>query len=438
MFISKKHLSRRTLLRGAGAGFALPLLDAMIPASTALAQTPAQSAPRMGFIFFPHGAVMDKWSPAGTGSDFEMPYILSPVADYRDKMTIVSGLRNKPAESSDPHGIVAGTWLRCVNPKAEVDEDSLHGVTADQVAARFLAGDTPFPSLEMATPTGGPCAAGYSCSFGSTLSFTKPRQPLPMENNPRKMFFQMFGQGDNDAERAAIVAESRSLLDSVMDEAKSFKRRLGPQDRSMVDDYLASVRDVELRIQKLQEKDMSHIDVPSAPVGIPSDYEEHLKVMFDLIALSYQANLTNVASFMMEKEVSMRTFPNLNISEAFHPLSHHGNDPAKLEKLANVQHFHTQVFKTFLDKLDNMPEGDGTVLDNSIILYGSNMSNSDKHNQDPLPNAIFGHGRGTIKGGQHLRYAQDTPHANLLLTLLNRAGIDQSSFGDSTGVLSEV
>lgn len=438
MFISKKHLSRRTLLRGAGAGFALPLLDAMIPAGTALANTPANSAPRMGFIFFPHGAVMDRWSPTTTGTDYTMPSILSPVAEYRDKMTIVSGLRNRPAESSDPHGIVAGTWLRCVNPKEEVDENSLRGMTADQIAARFLAGDTPFPSLEMATPTGGPCAAGYSCSFGSTLSFSRPYQPLPMENNPRKMFFQMFGQGDSDVERAAIVAESRSLLDSVMEEAKSFKSRLGPEDRLMVDSYLSSVRDVELRIQKLQEKDMSHIDIPSAPVGIPDSYQGHLEVMFDLIALAYQANLTNVASFMMDKEISMRTFPSLNISEAFHPLSHHGDNPDKLDKLASVQHYHTQIFKGFLDKLDNMPEAGGSVLDNSIILYGSNMSNSDKHNQDPLPNAVFGHGGGTIKGGQHLRYAQSTPHANLLLTLLNRAGLEQPNFGDSTGELSEV
>ena len=438
MFISKKHLSRRSLLRGAGAGVALPLLDAMIPAGTALANTAANPTPRMGFIFFPHGAVIERWTPATEGTGFDVPQILSPVADFKDKMTIVSGLRNRPAESSDPHGIVAGTWLRCVAPNEETDPDSLRGVTADQIAARYLAGDNPFPSLEMATPTGGPCAAGFSCSFGSTLSFRAAQQPLPMENNPRKMFFQMFGQGDNAQQRAAIVAESRSLLDSVLDEANSLKKRLGATDQAMVSNYLESVREVEMRIQKLQSQDMSGIDIPSAPVGIPSDYEEHLEVMFDLIALAYQANLTNVASFMMEKEVSMRTFPNLGVSEAFHPLSHHGNNPDKKDKLASVQQFHTQVFRHFLEKLDNMPEGDASVLDNSIILYGSNMSDSDKHNQDPLPNAVFGHGAGTIKGGQHLMYPQNTPHANLLLTLLNRAGVPESSFGDSTGVLAEV
>lgn len=437
MFISKKHLSRRTVLRGAGAGIALPLLDAMIPAATAQSNTAASVKPRMGFVYFPHGAVISRWSPEATGTDFDMSPILAAVEAHRSKMTIVSGLRNRPAESSDPHGIVAGTWLRCVAPE-DTGGNELHGVTADQVAARFLAGDTPFPSLEMATPTGGPCSAAAACSFGSTLSFNTPQRALPMENNPRKMFFQMFGQGDNDRERAAIVAESRSLLDSVLEDARSLQGRLGPQDKTMVSNYLDSVREVELRIQKLQEKDMSHIEVPAAPVGIPDNYEEHLSVMFDLIALSYQANLTNVASFMMDKEVSMRTFPNLNVTEAFHPLSHHGDNPDKLDKLTSIQNFHTRVFNSFLDKLDAMPEGDGTVLDNSAILYGSNMSNSDKHNQDPLPNAVFGLGGGTIKGGQHLLYPQDTPHANLLLTMLNRVGIEIDSFGDSTGVLSEV
>lgn len=433
MFISKKHLSRRTILRGMGAGVALPLLDAMIPASTALAQTAAAPQPRLGYIFFPHGAVMERWTPAETGSDFVVPEILKPVEKFKSKMTLVSGLRNKPAESPDPHGIVAGTWLRCVSPG-----DTQNGVTCDQLAARHLGRDTTFSSLEIGTPTGGPCAPGFSCDFGSSLSFRAPQQSLPIENNPRKLFFRLFGQGDNSEERALIVEETGSILDSIMNETASLQKKLGAADRTVVSNYLDSVRQVEERIQKMKSQDLSNVDIPPAPVGIPSDFEEHLTIMFDLLALAYQVNLTRVATYMMEKEVSMRTYNNVGVSEAFHPLSHHGDDPAKKARLARVQTFHTQVFSKFLERMDAMPEGDGSVLDNSIILFGSNMSNSDKHNQDPLPNAVFGRGAGTIKGGQHLAYPANTPHANLLLTLLQRAGVPEESFGDATGTLAEV
>lgn len=436
MFVTKKHLSRRMVLRGLGTSVALPLLDAMIPAATVLAQTAARPQSRLGFIFFPHGAVMERWKPATTGSDFEVSEILAPAAKFRDRMTIVSGLRNKPAESPDPHGIVAGTWLRCVAPNDT--SDPTKGVTCDQIAARHIGQGTTFPSIEVGTPTGGPCAPGFSCAFGSSLSFRTPDQALPNENNPRKLFFQLFGQGDDGAERAAIVDQTGSILDSVMGDAAALQRKLGAQDRTMVANYLDSVREVERRIQMMKSQDMSNVEIPDAPVGIPTSFEDHLKIMFDLIALSYQVNLTNVASFMMEKEVSMRTYTNIGISEAFHPLSHHGDDPEKKARLARVQAFHTSVFNHFLEKLDSMPEGDGTVLDNAIILFGSNMSNSDRHNQDPLPNAVFGLGGGTLKGGQHLAYPQDTPHANLLLTLLQRAGIPEESFGDSTGTLAEV
>ena len=436
MFISKKHLSRRTVLRGLGSSVALPLLDAMIPAGTALAQTAANPQARMGYIFFPHGAVMDRWTPRGIGSDFEISEILAPAATFKDKMTVVSGLRNRPAESSDPHGIIAGTWLRCVAP-TDVS-DSTKGVTADQLAARYIGQGTTFPSIEVGTPTGGPCSPGISCSFGNSLSFRTPQQSLPIENNPRKLFFQLFGQGDNAQERSDIVNETGSILDSIMADAGSLRLKLGAEDQTMVANYLDSVREVERRVQMMQSQDLSALDIPPAPVGIPENFEEHLKIMFDLIALSFQINLTNVASFMMEKEVSMRTYNNVGVSEAFHPLSHHGDDPAKMAKLARVQQYHTQVFTYFLEKLDAMPEANGSVLDNSIILFGSNMSNSDLHNNDPLPNAVFGHGAGTIKGGQHLMYEADTPHANLLLTLLNRAGIAEESFGDSTDVLADV
>jgi hypothetical protein len=434
MFISKKHLSRRTVLRGLGTSVGLPLLDAMVPAATALAQTAATIQPRLGFVYFPHGAVMERWVPATTGTNFEVSDILSPAAKYKNKMTIVSGLRNKPAESNDPHGIVVGTWLRCVAP----NDPSGRGVTADQIAAQQIGQGTTFPSIEVGTPSGGPCAPGFSCSFGSSIAFPTPDVGLPIENNPRKLFFQLFGQGDDAAERAAIVDETGSILDSIMGDANTLQRKLGAEDIARVDNYLESVREVERRVQMMKSQDLTGVDIPAAPVGIPSSFEEHLTILFDLIALSYQINLTNVATFLMEKEVSMRTYANLGVTEAFHPLSHHGDDPAKKERLSRVQAFHTQVFTKFLNKLDNMQEGNGTVLDNSIILFGSNMSNSDKHNQDPLPSAVFGLGAGNIRGGQHLAYAQDTPHANLLLTLLNRAGVMADSFGDATGELSEV
>jgi hypothetical protein len=436
MFITKKHLSRRMVLRGLGSTVALPLLDAMIPASTALAQTAAAPQTRLGFVFFPHGAVMEKWTPAATGSDFEVPEILTPAAKFKDRMTIVSGLRNKPAESNDPHGIVAGTWLRCVAPNDVSDPSK--GVTADQIAARHIGTGTTFPSIEMGTPNGGPCAPGYSCAFGSALSFRTPDQSLPIENNPRKLFFQLFGQGDDAVERAAIVNQTGSILDSIIAETSSLQRKLGASDNTMVANYLESVREVERRIQMMKTQDLSDVEIPNAPVGIPTSFEDHLKILFDLMALAYQVNLTSVASFMMEKEVSMRTYNNVGVNEAFHPLSHHGDDPAKKERLARVQAFHTSTFNYFLEKLDAMPEGDSTVLNNSLILFGSNMSNSDKHNHDPQPNALFGKAGGTVKGGQHLVYPQDTPHANLLLTMLQRSGIPEESFGDSTGTFAEV
>ncbi len=437
MFITKKHLSRRTVLRGLGASISLPLLDAMIPASTALAQTAAQPRPRMGFVYFPHGAVMKSWSPQQVGTDFAISPILKPLDPFRSHLTIVSGLRNKGGESSDPHGIMAGTWLSCQGIKGREGDK---GVTADQIAARRFGLDTPMPSLEL-TGEGGNATCGQGatgCGFGSTVSFRTPTQPLPMEDNPRKVFYQMFGQGDTNQERREILDETGSLLDYVRDEGARLQRRIGAADRARVNDYLESVREVERRVQKLATSDSAKIELPNAPQGVPDDFGQHLDLLFDMIALSWQSNMTRVSSMMLAKEVSMRTYPNLQITEAFHPLSHHQNDPDKIERLVRIQNWHTQVFAKFIKKLSVMPDGDGTMLDHSIILYGSNMSNSDLHNNDPLPNVVMGKAYGRIKGGQHLKYAQDTPHANLLLTLLDRAGIAPPSLGNSTGTFAEV
>jgi hypothetical protein len=436
MYITRKHLSRRTLLRGAGAAVALPLLDAMIPAQTALAKTVAAPSPRMAFIYFPHGAVMDRWTPKTTGVGYEMSEILKPLEPFRNQLTIVSGLRNKAGESTSPHAIIAGTWLGCVAPA--VSHDPHGGITADQVAARVFGQSTPLPSLELATEGGGVCDPGYGCSYGNTISFRTPTQPQPMEINPRKVFYRLFGQGDNAGERAQIKAETASLLDSITEEAAGLQRQLGAPDRRMVDDYLESVREIERRIQQTAGQDFSGLGLPEAPVGVPTNFEEHLNLMFDMMASAYQADLTRVITFMMAKEVSMRSYNNLGIPDAFHPLSHHQEDPAKMAKLAKVQTWHTKVFAGFVKKLADMPDGDGSMLDHSIILFGSNMSNSNKHNNDPLPSAVLGRGYGAIKGGQHLHYPQDTPHANLLLTLLQRAGLPQESHGNSTGSFAEV
>jgi hypothetical protein len=436
MYVTKKFIPRRTFLRGAGAAVGLPLLDAMIPAATVLANTAAKPMPRMGFVYFPHGAVMDHWAPRATGADFEMTKILEPAAKHRDSMTIVSGLRNKGGESNTPHAIIAGTWLGCVKPA--VSHDPRAATTADQMAARALGTNTAFPSLELSTEGGAVCDPAFGCSYGHTVSFRSATQPLPMEFNPRKVFYRLFGQGDTADERAAIVSETGSILDAVQADALAMKARLGERDQASLADYLDSVREIERRIQKIRSDGMGGVELPDAPVGVPVVFEEHLKMMFDLIALAYQANLTRVASMMMAREVSMRTYNNLGISDAFHPLSHHQNNPQKIEKLVRVQNFHTKVFTGFLDRLAATKDGDGSLLDHSIILFGSNMSNSDLHNNDPLPSAVFGRACGRIKGGQHLHYPQNTPHANLLLTLLDRAGVPVESVGDSTGKLAEV
>ena len=436
-FITKKHLSRRTVLRGMGVSIALPLLDAMIPARTALANTAAAPNPRMGFIYFPHGAIMSRWAPAATGKDYEMTQILKPLEPFREHMTIVSGLRNKAGESPSPHAIIAGTWLGCVPPTPTQAPHA--GTSADQIAAQHIGQDTTLPSLELAGEDGGgACDPTYGCAYSGTIAFRTPTQPLPMEHNPRKVFFRLFGQGDTAEERHMIVNETQSILDSTKDSATQLQSELGPADRAMLSDYMDSVREIERRVQKQKEKENSGIKLPNAPAGINQDFGKQLDNMFELIALAYQANVTRVSTFMIAKEVSMRTYNQIGVSDAFHPLSHHQNDPAKIERLIKIQTYHTERFAKFIKRLQGMKEGESTVLDQSIILFGSNMSNSDLHNNDPLPSVVVGKGGGKIKGGQHLHYPQDTPHANLLLTLLQRAGLKIDALGNSTGTFSEV
>ncbi|HEY4214219.1 MAG TPA: DUF1552 domain-containing protein [Steroidobacteraceae bacterium] len=439
MYLTRKHLSRRTVLKGTGVALALPLLDAMIPAGTALANTAAAPRPRLGFMYFPHGAVMDRWKPEATGSTFDFPQIIKPLEPYKQYTTVVTGLRNRGGESSDPHGIIPGTWLSCVGPQDRTTTGE-RGMTADQLAARKIGQDTALPSLELSAEAEGglSCAPGVGCGFASTIAFRTPTQPLPMEHNPRKVFYQLFGQGDTEQERTEIAQETGSILDHVMAKAQTLGSTLGPADKAQLSDYLDSVREIERRIQKMSDPANASIKLPDAPLGVPEQFGEQLKVMFDLIALAWQADKTRIASFMIAKEVSMRTYNQIGVSDAFHPLSHHQNDPSKLDRLSKIQTWHTLQFAGFLKRLSTTPDGDGTLLDHSLILFGSNMSNSDKHNNDPLPSALLGKAYGRVKGGQHLHYPQDTPHANLLLTMLDRVGVPLKSLGNSTGLLAEV
>lgn len=428
MYITKKHLSRRTVLRGAGAVVALPLLDAMSPAGVAWANTAAGSVPhRMAFVGFPMGAIMSQWSPKTAGKDFEISPILAPLEKYREYLTIVSGLRNKPAESPEPHGLIERTWLSCVAPEEAGVTSPDAGVTADQLAARAIGQESRLPSLELTTAL-----------RGAQVAWRTPTQSLPQEVNPRAVFYRLFGQGDTDAERKAIVEETGSILDRVKGQADRLKARLGPQDRAAVGEYLDSVREIERRVEMSASQDQSELTIPDAPVGVPNDIDAHLKLMFDLMGLAFQADLTRVITFSLDREASMRTYSNLGISEAFHPLSHHGDDPGKQERLVKIQAYHASVFATFIDRLANTTEGEGTVLDHSTILFGSNMSNSNRHNNDPLPAAVLGRAHGRIAGGQHLQYPQDSRFSDLLLTLLQRAEIPVESIGDSGGLLAEV
>ncbi|MDR2216528.1 MAG: DUF1552 domain-containing protein [Nevskiaceae bacterium] len=439
MFITKKHLSRRTLLKGSGYAVSLPLLDAMIPAGVALAKTAAAAKPRMTFVYFPHGAVMDQWTPKAEGADFDLPPIIAPLKPFQDQLTVISGLENKSAIAAPVHAITPGTWLSCVPPR--ISHDPLGGITADQIAAQHIGQDTPLPSLEIGTEERGgegSCDRNYGCSYGKTIAFRDPSTPLPMEHNPRKLFQQLFGAGDTADERAALSVENRSLLDLVSRDANDLRRSLGARDRAMLDDYLTTVREIERRVEQLSSRDLSGVTLPDAPSGIPSRFDEHIHLMFDMMALSYQANLTRVISFMMAAEVSNQPYNFIGISDAFHPLSHHANNPQKIQRLAQLQAWNTGAFAKFVQKLKDMPDGEGSMLDNSVILFGSNMSDSNLHNHFPLPTAVLGGGCGKLKGNRHLRYPDRTPISNVHLTLLDHVGVPMESLGDSTGKLAEV
>jgi hypothetical protein len=439
MYLTRKHLQRRTFLRGAGAAIALPLLDSMVPAYTAIEKTAAAAKMRLGFFYFPHGAIMDRWTPADVGANYTLSPILEPLKPFQKQVTVISGLGNKPAESAAVHAIVPGTWLSCVHPRET--HEPFAGVTADQIAAAAIGQDTPLPSLEVATEGmggGGSCDRNYGCSYSGTISFRTPSTPLPMEYNPRNLFQRLFGRGDSPQERALMGRQYASILDMVAADAASLNQTLGAADRAVMADYLDSVREIERRVNKQAAQDLSRLKLPDVPTGIPDAFNDQLNLMFDIIALAYQANLTRVANFMIAAEVSNLTYNNIGVPDAFHAVSHHQDDPGKKDKLVKIQRYHTEQFAKFVKKLADMPDGEGSMLDHSIILYGSNMSNSNAHNQYPLPTTLVGGGCGQMKTGQHIRYPDHTPLANVLLTMLDKSGVPEKALGDSTGIMSEI
>jgi hypothetical protein len=443
MFITKKHLSRRTFLHAAGATMALPFLDSMVPALTAQTRTAANVTPRLGFVYVPHGAIMDRWTPKTEGAGFEFTPILQSLEPFRNQLNIVSGLGHQAADTTAVHSLSPATWLSGVRPKATQGTDAYAGITADQYAAAKIGQDTVLPSIELGTEDHsgliGACDRDYGCIYMNTVSWRTHTTPLPMEINPRKAFERMFGLGGSASARMARTEEDRSILDMFMQQSSDLQKKLGAQDRTTVNDYLDSVREIERRIQNAgaQQAD-SQVTLPDAPTGIPYSYEDHVKMMYDLIVLAYRANVTRVSTFMVAREISNRTYPQVGVSDGHHAISHHSNQAAKMDKNVKIQTYHVSLFAQFLEKLRTTPDGAGSLLDNSIILYGSNMSNSNAHNHFPLPVLVAGGASGRMKGGRHLKYPDHTPMTNLLLTLLDKAGVPMDSLGDSTGKMSEL
>ena len=446
MMISKLHLPRRTFLRGLGASLALPLLDAMIPAATALAKTAAVPTPRLGVVYVPNGFVMTKWTPVATGRDFALTPILEPLAPVRDRVLVVSNLTHKPAvslpgEGSGDHVRAAATFLTGVHPKRTEGADIRAGVSLDQIVARHIGTQTPLESLELCLESNdlaGSCEAGYSCAYANTLAWRTETTPLPMENDPRAVFERLFGDTDSttaDA-RLARVRRQRSLLDGVLEDVRRLEGRLGADDRVKLTQYLEAIRDTERRIQKIESQADRELPAVERPVGTPAAYADHARLMFDLQALAFQGDVTRVTTFMMARETSQRPYPEIGIAEGHHGLSHHGGSAAKIESVTKINVFHMTQFAYFLDRLRATPDGDGTLLDHVLVLYGCGLSDSNQHLHNDLPILVAG-GRDRLAGGRHVRLPADTPLTNLQLTMLDALGVPLERFGDSTGQVRE-
>tara|TARA_R110002072_G_scaffold173600_2_gene328307 strand:- start:86198 stop:87544 length:1347 start_codon:yes stop_codon:yes gene_type:complete len=442
MINTRKSISRRTLLRGAGAAFSLPLLDAMIPASTALAETAAAPTQlrRLGYIYMPMGFNPKEWIPKGDSLN-KLPSTLQPLEKVKDQVTVISGMELRNAYPGS-HATSNSAFLSAATAKRTESSDYHLGTTVDQIAARRLGQQTPLPSLELAMDllnNAGQCDNGYACVYQNNLSWSTPTTPLPAEAHPRLVFENLFGEGGTVDDRRETLRRRASLLDSVTEEMKRFQLQLGANDRGKVDDYFQSIREVERRIQRAEASvDENPLPDLDRPVGVPAAYADHARLMFDLQLLAFQGDITRVISFQLAREASTRTYPEIGVPEPHHPISHHGNNPDKLAKLAKINQFHVSLFAEFLQKMAATPEGNGSLLDHSLYLYGSGMGDPDAHDHTDLPLIVAGGAAGNMRGDRHVTYEKHTPMANLHLTLLNKAGIEMDSFADSNGTADEL
>jgi hypothetical protein len=430
MFITKISVPRRTFLRGMGVTVALPLLESMVPAFTAVGKTAANPPSRFGAIFVPLGERPGYWTPETVGADFQFSPILKPLERFRDSVTVVSQL----CDPVDGHATTVAAWLTGTIPKRTTADDIHAGISIDQVLAKKIGQDTVFSSLELATEdfTGyiGGCDPLYACAYMNTLSWASPTTPLPMEINPRVVFERMFGIAGTNAQRLERLQRNRSILDSVTESTSRLQRNLGARDRSRFNEYLDQIREIESRIQRAEKQSTTEVAVPDAPIGVPESFEEHVTLQFELLALALQTDMTRVFTFMLSRDASQRVYPNLEITEPHHAMSHHGNDPQKIANLVKLNTWHVSLFGNFLEKLRATPDGDGTLLDHCLLLYGSGMSESNSHSRLDIPTLLVG---GHIKGNRHIKAQPETPVANLMASIANSYGCDMDKFGISTG-----
>jgi len=436
MFLTRKSVSRRTLLRGMGSAVALPFLDALVPAASAQYKAPL----RFGVVYFPNGAIMNAWVPKTTGVGFEFPAILKPIEPFKDSLVLVNNLtRSRPGSVIGDHAVSAAGFLTGVWPKRTEAEDVFANTTIDQIIARKIGQETPLPSLEVATEdfTGyvGACSPGFSCAYMNTISWRTPTSPLPMETNPRTVFERLFGGGGTVAERQARLATQRSILDSIAEDANDLQLGLGTRDRARLSDYLENLREIERRIQQVEARKDAPETTLDAPVGVPDNYEEHVGLMYDLLAASYQANISRVFTFMLSREISQRTFPQIGVGEQHHSVSHHQNNAEKMAKVVKINTYNSVLFAKFLAKLQSTNDGPGSLLDNSLIVYGAGMGDSNGHATDPLPVALLS---GSLKGHRHVELAKRTPVGNLWRSVAARFDTPMEQFGDSTGTVDEI
>lgn len=441
--VKRKALPRRTFLRGMGTALSLPLLDAMVPAMTALANTPAADAQlrRLGFVYMPMGCDVTRWTPPGSERLDQLSPTLMPLEPVKNKVSVISNLELRNAYPGT-HATSNSSFLSAAKAKRTESTDYYLGTTVDQIAAKHIGHETQLPSLELAMDllsVVGQCDNGYACVYQNNLSWSSPTTPLPAEAHPRLVFERMFGEGADAETRRAMRSEKASLLDSITEELTRLKHTLGPQDRNRVDEYLDSVRDVELRIGRAEaaSKENPTPDV-DRPTGVPNEYADHARLMFDLQVLALQGNVTRVITFQLARETSNRTYPEIGVPDAHHPLTHHGNDPDKIARMAKINRFHVSLFAEFLQKLEGTREGNGSLLDNALYLYGSGMGNPNVHDHTNLPIIVAGGAAGDMQGGRHIQCDQSTPLANLHLTLLNKVGVPLETFADSDGTMDDL